>query len=94
VGFARVISDGERFAYLADVFTLPEYRARGLGKALIVATLTHSADPTSDDVTSRDSTQWKWLLFASGKAKNIYINLGFQQSAVAYELAPGALMLI
>ncbi|KAJ7505235.1 hypothetical protein B0H11DRAFT_411121 [Mycena galericulata] len=34
VGFARVVGDGERFAFLADVFTLPECRGRGLGKAL------------------------------------------------------------
>src|SRR5262249_10234047 len=30
VGFARVISDGATFAYLADVFVLPAERGRGL----------------------------------------------------------------
>lgn len=59
-----------RFAYLADVFTLPEFRGHGLGKAIIVATLTESGDPKSDDAVSRDSTQWKWVLFAT-KAKDM-----------------------
>ena len=32
VGFARVVSDGEVFAYLADVYVLEEARGRGLGE--------------------------------------------------------------
>lgn len=35
VGFARVISDLATFAYLADVFILPEYQGNELGKWLI-----------------------------------------------------------
>lgn len=35
IGFARVISDYTTFAYLADVFILPSYRNRGLGKWLL-----------------------------------------------------------
>lgn len=31
IGFARVITDYTRFAYLLDVFVLEEYRGRGLG---------------------------------------------------------------
>jgi hypothetical protein len=49
---------------------LPEFRGHGLGKAIIVATLTESGDPTADDAVSRDSTQWTWLLFAT-KAKDM-----------------------
>jgi hypothetical protein len=49
---------------------LPEFRGHGLGKAIIVATLTESGDPTANDVVSRDSTQWTWLLFAT-KAKDM-----------------------
>ena len=41
VGFARVISDYTTFAYLADVFILPEHRGRGLSKALMSAILAH-----------------------------------------------------
>jgi GNAT superfamily N-acetyltransferase len=35
VGFARAISDGVSFAYLADVFVLPDARGTGLGKELV-----------------------------------------------------------
>lgn len=35
VGFARVVSDFVRFAYLADVFVLPEFRGHGLSKWLV-----------------------------------------------------------
>jgi N-acetylglutamate synthase-like GNAT family acetyltransferase len=41
VGFARVISDYTTFAYLADVFILPEHRGRGLSKALVAAIQAH-----------------------------------------------------
>jgi GNAT superfamily N-acetyltransferase len=41
VGFARVISDRATIAYLADVFVLPEYRGRGLGKWLVECVLAH-----------------------------------------------------
>jgi GNAT superfamily N-acetyltransferase len=35
IGFARVVSDDEVIAWLADVFVLPEYRGRGLGVELV-----------------------------------------------------------
>lgn len=35
VGFARVITDQATFAYLADVFVLPEHRGLGLSKQLM-----------------------------------------------------------
>jgi GNAT superfamily N-acetyltransferase len=35
VGFARVVSDGEVFAYLADVYVLPEHQGAGLGRELV-----------------------------------------------------------
>lgn len=41
VGFARVISDGATFAYLCDVFTLPEFRGRGIGKKLMQTVQAH-----------------------------------------------------
>jgi GNAT superfamily N-acetyltransferase len=34
-GFARAVSDGVAFAYLADVFVLPAARGGGLGKELV-----------------------------------------------------------
>jgi GNAT superfamily N-acetyltransferase len=35
VGFARVISDGVTFAYLADVYVLDDHRGHGLGSELV-----------------------------------------------------------
>jgi len=40
-GFARVITDRATFAYLADVFVLPEFRGRGLSKWLMECIVTH-----------------------------------------------------
>lgn len=76
MGFTRVVGDGERFAYLADVFILPGYRGLGLGKQVVVTTLAHSGDPSSDDPVSRDSTQWKWILYAT-KAKDMRVSCPF-----------------
>jgi len=39
VAFARVITDRAVFAYLADVFVVPEFRRRGISKALVRAIL-------------------------------------------------------
>ena len=41
VGFARVISDYATFAYLGDVFVLPEHRGQGLSKNLMEAISIH-----------------------------------------------------
>ncbi|PIQ22950.1 MAG: GNAT family N-acetyltransferase, partial [Cytophagales bacterium CG18_big_fil_WC_8_21_14_2_50_42_9] len=41
VGYARVISDFTTFAYLCDVFILPDYRGRGLSKWLITCIQEH-----------------------------------------------------
>lgn len=41
VGFARVITDGATFAYLADVFIDAGHRGRGLSKRLMESILAH-----------------------------------------------------
>ena len=41
VAFARVVSDRAVFAYLMDVFVIPEFRARGISKTLMRAVLDH-----------------------------------------------------
>ena len=41
VGFARVVTDGATFAYLADVFVLESHRGRGLSKLLMDAVVAH-----------------------------------------------------
>ena len=35
VGFARIITDYATFAYIADLFVLPQHQRRGLGKWLV-----------------------------------------------------------
>lgn len=41
VAFARVVTDGATFGYLADVFVLPAYRGRGFGKQVVDAVMAH-----------------------------------------------------
>lgn len=41
IGFARVISDRATIALLNDVFVLPEFRGRGLGKWLVECVMSH-----------------------------------------------------
>ncbi len=35
VGFSRTVTDGVAFAYLADVYVLPQYRGHGFGAMII-----------------------------------------------------------
>ena len=41
VAFRRAITDRAVFAYIADVFVIPECRGSGIGKTLIKAMLDH-----------------------------------------------------
>jgi GNAT superfamily N-acetyltransferase len=41
IGFARVVTDYATFAWVADVFVLPEYRGQGLSKWLMEIVLAH-----------------------------------------------------
>ena len=41
IGFGRVVSDRATFAYIGDVYILPEYRGRGLSKWLMEAMMGH-----------------------------------------------------
>lgn len=66
VGFARVITDGTTFAYLADVFVLPEHRGHGLARTLVGAVLAH---PELAGVE-------RWML-ATADAHGVYEPLGF-----------------
>ena len=42
VGFARVITDYAVFAWLLDVFILPEFQGKGYGKKLMETIVTHN----------------------------------------------------
>jgi GNAT superfamily N-acetyltransferase len=67
VGFARVVSDGVAFAYLADVYVLEQHRGRGLGQALVAFTIEQG--PT-----------WRWLLHTQD-AYGLYAQYGFGPAA-------------
>ena len=41
VGFARVVTDRATFAWLCDVFVLPEHRGNGVSKLLMDAVMAH-----------------------------------------------------
>ncbi|MFD2573656.1 GNAT family N-acetyltransferase [Spirosoma soli] len=66
VGFARVVSDQATFAYLADVFVLPEHRGKGLSKQLV---------ETISDWPSLQGLR-RWVL-ATRDAHTLYAQFGF-----------------
>jgi GNAT superfamily N-acetyltransferase len=65
VGFARASSDGVSYAYLADVFVLPEARGSGLGQEL-VATM----------IDRGPGVGFRWSLHTSD-AHGLYRKFGF-----------------
>jgi GNAT superfamily N-acetyltransferase len=65
VGFARAVTDGVAFVYLADVYVLEEFRGRGLGLELVREMVDGSA-----------FADRKWLLH-TGDAHALYAKLGF-----------------
>ena len=65
IGFARAVSDGVAFAYLADVYVLPAYRGRGLGVELV-----------REIIENGPYAERKWLLH-TGDAHGLYRKLGF-----------------
>ena len=72
VGFGRVVTDEATFAYLADVFVLPEVRGQGLSKWLVDVILRH---PQLQGLR-------RWLL-ATRDAHGLYAQFGFKPPAVA-----------
>jgi len=66
VGFGRVVSDFALYAYVTDVFILPDYRGRGLSKALMAAILAHPE--------LKDARKWQ---LASRDARGLYEQFGF-----------------
>jgi GNAT superfamily N-acetyltransferase len=67
VGFARVITDGATFGYLADVFVINEYRGKGLSKWMIQCILEH---PELQGFR-------RWML-ATRDAHGLYSQFGFE----------------
>ena len=66
VGFARVVSDYATFAYLGDVFILPEFQGRGLSKFLMKTILAHP-----------DLQNFRRWILATQDAHGLYEQFGF-----------------
>jgi phosphinothricin acetyltransferase len=65
VGFARVVSDGARIAYLADVYVLPEAQGSGLGTELV-----------REAVENGPHANLRWMLHTRD-AHGLYARFGF-----------------
>ena len=72
VGFARVVTDYAVFAWIMDVFVLPEYRKNGLGK-LLLKNIVHHPDLTDVE---------KWGL-KTLDAHRLYKKFGFSNTTQA-----------
>ena len=66
VGFARVVTDYATFAWIADVFVVPEHRGRGLSKWLMEVMMSH---PQLQGFR-------RWVL-ATKDAHSLYARFGF-----------------
>jgi ribosomal protein S18 acetylase RimI-like enzyme len=64
-GFCRVVSDGAVFAFLADVFVLPEFRGNGLGVELV-----------REAVENGPFANIRWIL-GTNDAQGLYEKFGF-----------------
>ena len=69
-GFARVVTDYATFAYVADVFVVPEHRGHGTSKLLLRAILEHS-----------ELQGLRRFLLATQDAHGLYAQFGFQPLA-------------
>lgn len=67
LAFGRAITDQAVFAYIADVFVVPEFRGAGIGKALIQAMLEH---PSLHGL--------QVILLRTRDAEPLYAQFGFQ----------------
>lgn len=70
LAFARVVTDRAVFAYLMDVFVVPEFRGQGISKALMRAVLDHP-----------ELQGLRVFLLATRDAHGLYAQFGFQPLA-------------
>jgi nitroimidazol reductase NimA-like FMN-containing flavoprotein (pyridoxamine 5'-phosphate oxidase superfamily)/GNAT superfamily N-acetyltransferase len=72
IGFARVLTDRVHFAWLADVFVLPEHRGQGLGRWLMDCVMAHP-----------ELQGLRRFLLATRDAHDLYSGVGFRPLAEA-----------
>jgi GNAT superfamily N-acetyltransferase len=68
VGMGRAVTDRATFAWLADVFVLPEHRGRGLGRFVIETLLDHP-----------DLQGLRRIMLATADAHDLYRGYGFEE---------------
>lgn len=78
LGFARAVSDGVAFAYLADVFVLPGHRGQGVGRALV-----------NEMINAGPGAGFRWLLHTVD-AHALYADFGFVSPDATLLERPGA----
>jgi GNAT superfamily N-acetyltransferase len=66
VGFTRAVTDRATFAWVCDVFVLPEHRGRGLGHWMIETLLAHP-----------DLAGIRRFMLATADAHQVYADCGF-----------------
>lgn len=67
IGFARVISDGATFAYLADVYVEEEYRGHGLSKWMMECVM--------EELRKRN---FRRICLSTKDAHGLYTQFGFE----------------
>lgn len=73
IGFARLVTDYGRFAYLADVYVLPEHQSKGIAQAMVNGLIEHEAVKTVGH----------WIL-ATRDAHTLYEKFGFEPADERY----------
>lgn len=66
VGFARLVTDRATFAYLADVFVLPEHRGKGISRRMLEALFAHP-----------DVQGLRRMMLVTRDAHGLYARFGF-----------------
>lgn len=70
IAFARVVTDRATFAYLVDVFVVPEQRGKGYSKTLMQAVMGHP-----------ELQGLRRFMLASSNARGLYQGFGFATPA-------------
>jgi len=77
VGFARAVSDGVSFGYLADVFVLSAARGQNLGKRIV-----------AEMVQTPPADNFRWTL-STADAHTLYTPFGFAPPGDNWLVRPG-----
>jgi GNAT superfamily N-acetyltransferase len=73
VGTARIVGDGGRIMFIADVIVLPEYQGNGIGRTMVSKLMEYAKDSLEDG----DSVKLH-LVSAKGK-ESFYRQFGFTE---------------